>query len=84
MYTIGDPPCKGLAPCTDDDHQFCTIIVFRARYVIYLYNIYIHIYDLGAARLWTGRCTLVDWALHACDWALHACGLGTKDIYISL
>ena len=33
-YKIGDPPCGGLAPCTDADHQFCTIIVFRARYVI--------------------------------------------------
>ena len=29
---------------------FCTIIVFRARYVIYLYNIYIYIY-IGRAHL---------------------------------
>ena len=36
-YKIGDPPCRGLAPCTDADHHFCTIIVFRARYVIYFY-----------------------------------------------
>ena len=43
-YKIGDPPCRGLARCTDADHQFGTIIVFRARYVIYSYNIYIHIY----------------------------------------
>ena len=37
-------PAGGLPPCTDADHKFCTIIVFRARYVIYLYNIYIYIY----------------------------------------
>ena len=42
-YKNGDPPCRGLAPRTDADHQFCTIIVFRAGYVIYLY-IYIYIY----------------------------------------
>ena len=39
-YKIGDPPCRGLAPCTDAVHQFCTILVFKARYVICLYNIY--------------------------------------------
>ena len=27
---------------------------------------YIYIYCEGAARLWTGRCTLVERALHAC------------------
>ena len=37
-------PAGGLPPCTDADHQFCTIIVFRARYVTYLYIIYIYIY----------------------------------------
>ena len=43
-YTIGDPPCRGLAPCADAAHQFCTIIVFPDRYARYLYNIYIYIY----------------------------------------
>ena len=28
-YKICDPSCRGLAPYTDADHQFCTIIVFR-------------------------------------------------------
>ena len=37
----------------------------------------LHACGLGAARLWTGRCTLVDWALHVC-------GLGAKDICITL
>ena len=48
-YKIGDPPCRGLAPCAEADHQFCTIIAFRARYVVYLCKyiyeyIYIYIY----------------------------------------
>ena len=25
--TIGDPPCRGLAPCTDADHQLSTIML---------------------------------------------------------
>ena len=44
-FKLDAPPCRGLAPCTDADYQFCTIIVFRARYVIYSYNIFIHLPD---------------------------------------
>ena len=41
MYNIASPEINkykigGPAPCTDADHQFRTIIVFRARNVLYL------------------------------------------------
>ena len=35
---IGGGPRRGLAPCTDADRQFVTVIVLRARHVIYLYK----------------------------------------------
>ena len=44
-YNICDPPCRVLAPCTDADHQFCTIIVSRARYA-----------NKSAEPLWARAC----------------------------
>ena len=39
--------------------SFCTTIVFRARYVIYLYNIYIYIYIYMNSRSTAKRPLLV-------------------------
>ena len=46
-YKVGDPPCGGLAPCTDADHQF-VLSLFSGPDMLYIYIIsfytYIYIY----------------------------------------
>ena len=35
-YNIADA-CEGLVPCAHGDHQFCAVIVFSTRYLIFIY-----------------------------------------------
>ena len=52
------PSAGGLPPRTDADRQFRTIIVPRARCVIYLNNIYIYMYMYTYIHMYIYRCIL--------------------------